>query len=88
LKGDIDIYAVSLTRVGRYLYPSQYASSPMIDKIQMSDTFRKFGHYSQDELAGAVDRAMKSNFQMQMELQMKKLVDLSRSQTPKPEGSV
>jgi hypothetical protein len=87
LAGDVDIYTVSLTRVNRYLYPSQYAASPMIDKIQMGDTFRQFGHYSQDELAGAVDRAMKSNYQLQIDLQLKKLVDLSRSlPSQQPQG--
>jgi hypothetical protein len=86
LSGDIDLYCVSLTRVGRYLCPSNLAQSPMIDKIQMSDSFRQFGHMSQDELAGAVDRAMKSNYQLQMELQMKKLIDLSKSPLPRAEG--
>lgn len=86
LAGDVDLFTVSLTRVGRYLCPSNLAQSPMIDKIQMSDGFRQFGHMSQDELAGAVDKAMKSNYQLQMELQMKKLVDLSRGSAPKIEG--
>ena len=87
LSGDVDLFTVSLTRVGRYLAPSQLAQSPMMDKIQMSDSFRQFGHMSQDELAGAVDRAMKSNYQHQMDLQMKKLIDLSKGSAPRMEGS-
>lgn len=77
--GDVELYGCALNKVGRYFYLPNYASSPMVDQIQTGDVFRKLSHYVQDELAGAVDRAMRSNVQHQIELERQKLIDLSKN---------
>jgi hypothetical protein len=86
LVGDVELFGCALNKVGRYFYLPSYASSPQVDKIQMGDSFRLLSHLTQDEMAGAVDRASKSNVEHKFALEKEKWIDPFRNQQNKGEG--
>jgi len=79
LVGDVELFGCATNKVGRYFYLPSYASSPQVDKIQMGDSFRLLSHLTQDEMAGAVDRASKSNVEHKFALEKEKWIDPFRN---------
>lgn len=79
LVGDVELFGCATNKVGRYFYLPSYASSPQVDKIQMGDVFRLLSHLTQDEMAGAVDRASKSNVEHKFALEKEKWIDPFRN---------